>query len=274
MSALLKITKELLTVHNRRPRKSLGQNFLVDPQVLQRIINAAELSSYDVVLEIGTGLGVLTDALAENSEKVITLDPDKEMIQMAKKVLAKHSNVEYISESFLIWDFSSKGDDSNHRLLPFNKIVANVPYYITTPIIEKILSWEKRPDLVVLTVQKEVAERIVSNPGSKRYGSFSVFVQNKAEAKIKSFVSRRSFYPAPNVESAILVLKPYEKPLYDIDERIVRSAFSQRRKTIKNSLKQFNIGFEKIGIDSKRRPETLSLEEFEKISLSCKPLNS
>ena len=199
--------------------------------------------------------------MAEKVCKVITLDPDLEMLGMAKSVLGKHGNIEFIPESFLEYDPCLRG-------WPFNKIVANVPYYITTPIIEKILSWEKKPELVILTVQKEVAERIVSNPGTKKYGSFSVFVQNKAQSNIASLVSRRSFYPAPNVESAILVLKPYDKPLYDIDEKVVRAAFSQRRKTIRNTLKAFNVDFEKKGIDSSRRAETLSLEELQELSHS------
>src|SRR3989339_166412 len=237
MSSLLKITKELLAVHNRRPRKSLGQNFLVDPQVLERIVDTAQLSPDDIVLEIGTGLGVLTNAMAEKVCKVITLDPDLEMLGMAKSVLGKHGNIEFIPESFLEYDPCLRG-------WPFNKIVANVPYYITTPIIEKILSWEKKPELVILTVQK------------------------KAQSNIASLVSRRSFYPAPNVESAILVLKPYDKPLYDIDEKVVRAAFSQRRKTIRNTLKAFNVDFEKKGIDSSRRAETLSLEELQELSHS------
>lgn len=248
----------------------MGQNFLVDQSVLERIINASELSSDDRVLEIGTGLGVLTEALAKRVKHVTTIDPDCDMIKISKDVLSRYENISFIEEDFLDWEIDRQ----------YDKVVANVPYYITSPIIEKLLigcgnearfgnGSRLRPrsfKRIVLTIQKEVAERIVSAPGSKRYGSFSVFVQNKAAAAIDSLISKRSFYPQPEVSSAILVLAPYEKPLYDIDEKIVRAAFSQRRKMIRSTLKKYNIDFEKIGIDPKRRAETLSLEEFERIS--------
>lgn len=255
-SSLRKTTIGLLAAYERRPRKRLGQNFLIDEHALAQIVSSAALLPDDVVLEIGTGMGVLTGELAHRAKCVVTLDPDKEMLQISKKVLSNCSNIEYLAEDFLEWKPDRK----------FDKVVANVPYYITSPIIEKLLSFKHLPKLIVLTVQKEVAERISSAPGGRKYGSFSVFVQNRAEAKIGAFVPKSSFYPQPNVDSAVLILKPYEKPLYNIDETVVRAAFSQRRKMLRVSLKKFNYDFERLGIDSKRRPETLSLEEFERIS--------
>ena len=265
MSSLYQTTKALLNAFNRHAQKRLGQNFLIDQNVLDRIVAAAELSQDDDVLEIGCGLGVLTKELAEKSKHVTALDLDKEMLQISKEVLKGHNNVDYVHADFLKWVVDRE----------FTKVVANVPYYITSPIIEKVLGNEycdARNDgggmkRVVLTVQKEVAERISASPGTKRYGSFSVFVQNRADVEIASLVSRRSFYPMPNVDSAILVIKPLGCLRYNIKESLVRAAFSQRRKTIRNTLKEFNIDFEKLGIDPKRRAETLSLEEFERLSI-------
>lgn len=257
-SSLYQITRELLNSYNLYPKKRLGQNFLVDEKVLERIIFAADISDEDIVLEIGTGLGFLTNFLSKKSKFVITFDPDKDMIRISKDVFSSCQNIKFIDKSFLEWQ-----PDSG-----FNKIVANVPYYITTPIIEKILKFQKKPGLIVLTVQKEVAERICAKPGSKTYGSFSVFVQNNALACIDSLVSKRSFYPSPDVESAILVLKPYSVPLYEIDEKLVRAAFSQRRKMLRSVLKSFNINFEKVGINPMLRAENLSLADFEALSRS------
>lgn len=259
MPSLYQTTKELLGVYNRHARKGLGQNFLIDQGVLSRIIATADLSLRDTVLEIGTGLGVLTQALAEKAGKVITIDKDKEMVDISKKVLGECSNIEFIGGDFLDWGIPEG----------INKVVANVPYYITTPIIEKLLTNNGQLiTKIVLTIQREVAERITATPGTKKYGSFTVFVQNRADVEIDSYVSRRSFYPQPNVDSAILAMNPLGHPRFNIKEEIVRAAFSQRRKTIRNTLKKFNIDFGSIGIDSGRRAETLSLADFESISKS------
>lgn len=259
MTSLYQTTKELLAVYNRFPRKKLGQNFLIDQDALNGIIKAAEINSDDIVLEIGTGLGVLTAELAEKAKHVTTLDLDLDMIDITKKILKDKDNVEYIREDFLKWEPTRE----------FTKVVANVPYYITSPIIERLLDASRiahPASRIVLTVQKEVAERIAATPGSKKFGSFTVFVQNRAKTHIAMQIPRKSFYPVPDVDSAVIVLEPYEKPLYDINEKIVRAAFSQKRKMIRSSLKEFNIDFEKLGVDPKRRPETLTLEEFAKLS--------
>ncbi|KAF0134587.1 MAG: 16S rRNA (adenine1518-N6/adenine1519-N6)-dimethyltransferase [Candidatus Saganbacteria bacterium] len=259
---LYQTTIALLKSFDLHPKKRMGQNFLVDENALNRIINAANLNPSDKVLEIGTGLGVLTEALSDKASHVTSLDSDKDMILISKKVLAKKDNIEFIAKDFLRWDPAGE----------FNKVVANVPYYITTPIIEKLLELAPHPELIVLTVQKEVAERIAAcpppagKPGGRGNGAFSIFVQNRAEASIDSVISKNSFFPSPKVDSAILILKPYAQPLYDIDEKIVRAAFSQRRKMIRSSLAKFNIDFNKAGIDSKRRAEALTLGDFEKIT--------
>lgn len=258
MTSLFETTKGLLLAYNRYAQKKLGQNFLVDQDVLDEIIFSSEISQKDEVLEIGCGLGVLTQAIAEKSAHVTTLDIDQEMISISKNVLSGFDNIEFVYADFLKWEPKRA----------FTKVVANVPYYITTPIIEKLLGDKKfkTVERIVLTVQKEVAERIASDPGSRKYGSFSVFVQNRGEAEIPLFVPRRAFYPMPNVDSAILVITPLHRQKYDIKEEVVKAAFSQRRKMIRSTLKKFNLNFEGLRIDSKKRAEDLTLEEFERIS--------
>lgn len=260
---LAQITKELLLVHGRFPRKRLGQHFLVDPQVLKRIINAGELSKDDLVIEIGSGLGVVTSELAKHVYHLIAVEIDKELLSISKEVLKPFDNISFVSKDIL------KADLQKLIMGRRYKIIGNLPYYITAPIVEKILTIEDRPELAVIMVQKEVAERMAASPGTKKYGSFSVFVQYHAEVSINSFVSKSSFYPWPEVGSALVVLKPHKTPKYKVkdEERffdIVHAAFQQRRKKIRNPLKEYNL--EDAGIDLNRRAETLSIEEFVKLS--------
>ncbi len=256
---LAQITKELLASYNRLPRKRLGQHFLVDPQVLQRIINAAELNSDDLVIEIGSGLGVVTTELAKLAHHVIAIEIDKELVRICKDVLASFNNVSFESKDIL------KADLTRLALGRKYKVVGNLPYYITAPIISRILEAKDKPELAVVMVQKEVAERMASAPGSKKYGSFSIFVQYHAEVSLNSLVSKSSFYPWPEVGSAVVVLKPYQGPKYRVKSKkrffeIVHAAFQQRRKMLRSSLKNFNL--KNSGIDLQRRPEQLSLDEF------------
>lgn len=270
--SLSRITKELLRKYNFRPKKRLGQHFLIDSGVLQRIIEAAELSSEDVVWEIGTGLGTLTAELTKRVKEVITIEIDKKLIQIAKDFLKSYDNITIIEGDFLKIDlgFSSKNF----------KVVANLPYYITAPIIEKLLEVRSSklassPNIqlpisrIVLTLQKEVAQRLIAKPGTKIYGSFTIFVQYHAEVKLHSLIPKSAFYPQPEVGSAIVILKPYkispfkvrnEKIFFDI----IHAAFQQRRKKLKNSLAKYNL--EGISIDLNQRPETLKIEEFVEIS--------
>ncbi|MBU1027126.1 MAG: ribosomal RNA small subunit methyltransferase A [Candidatus Margulisbacteria bacterium] len=256
---LAQITKELLKSYNRFPRKKLGQHFLVDPQVLQRIINAAELTNDDLVIEIGSGLGIVTSEIAEKANHVIAVEIDKELLRISKDVLNKFQNISFVGQDILKTHL--------HELVLGRKfkIIGNLPYYITAPIIEKIFESEDKAEIAVLMVQKEVAERMAASPGSKKYGSFSIFCQFYASISLISLVSKSSFLPWPEVGSAIVVLKPYKTPKYQVkDEKlffdIVHAAFQQRRKQIRNSLAKFNL--EGIDIDLSRRPETLGIDEF------------
>jgi len=263
---LAQITKELLASYNRFPRKRLGQHFLVDPGVLNRIINAAELNKDDLVVEIGSGLGVVTSEIAKLVYHLIAIEVDKELLRISKDVLKSFQNITFVSKDIL------KTELDELTLGRKYKIIGNLPYYITAPIIEKILEAKDKAELAVLMVQKEVAERMAAAPGTKKFGSFSVFVQYHAEVKLNSLVSKSSFHPWPEVGSAVVVLKPHKTPKFTVkDEKlffdIVHKAFQQRRKQLRNSLKEYNLaGNEGLDIDLSRRPETLSVEEFTHIS--------
>ncbi len=260
---LAQITKELLQSYNRFPRKRLGQHFLVDPQVLGRIIDAAELSKDDLVIEIGSGLGVVTSELAKLVYHLIAVEIDKELLRISKDILKSFKNISFVPKDIL------KTNLNQIILGRKYKIIGNLPYYITAPITEKILEAEDKPELAVLMVQKEVAERMAASPGSKKYGSFSVFVQYHAEVKLNSFVAKSSFHPWPEVGSAIVVLKPHKTPKYKVKNEklffdIMHAAFQQRRKKLRNSLAEFELGDK--GIDLNQRPENLTIGEFAKLS--------
>ena len=263
MPTLAEVTRELLKCYNRFPRKRLGQHFLIDPKVLERIILAAELNSNDLVIEIGSGLGVVTSEIAKVAGRVIGIEIDSELINMSKTILAGQTNVEFILQDILEADLAKIVNGNKY------KIIGNLPYYITAPIVEKIIKAAEKPEIAVIMVQKEVAERMTAAPGTKKYGSFSIFTQYYAEVALNSFVSKSSFLPWPNVGSAIVVLKPYKTPKYDVKNEklffdIVHAAFQQRRKKLRNSLSEFNI--DPAAFDLTRRPETLSIEEFAAIS--------
>lgn len=262
---LAQITKALLAAYNRFPRKSLGQHFLVDPKVVRRIIAAAQLNKDDLVIEIGSGLGVVTAELANEVYQLVAVEIDKELSQISQEVLKDHRNITFIAEDILETDLDKLALGRKY------KVIGNLPYYITAPIVERIVEAEEKPELAVIMVQKEVAERMAAAPGSKKYGSFSVFVQFHAAVELDSFVSKSSFHPWPEVSSAIVVLKPHKTPKYAVKDKklffdIVHAAFQQRRKTLRNSLADFNI--ENSPVDLSRRPETLSIEEFAALSLS------
>ncbi|MEE8638529.1 MAG: 16S rRNA (adenine(1518)-N(6)/adenine(1519)-N(6))-dimethyltransferase RsmA [Candidatus Margulisiibacteriota bacterium] len=256
---LSQITKELLASYGRYPRKRLGQHFLIDPKVLERVIRAAELSKDDLVIEIGSGLGIVTAELAKHVHHVIAVEVDKELLRISRDVLKSCNNISFVAQDFLKTQLHELSIGRKY------KIIGNLPYYITAPIIEKILEAKDRPELAVLMAQKEVAERMASAPGSKKYGSFSIFVQYHAETKLDSLVSKSSFHPWPEVSSAIVVLKPHKTPKYEVKNKklffdVVHAAFQQRRKQLKNSLKDFSIKSTKINLS--RRPESLSIQEF------------
>jgi 16S rRNA (adenine1518-N6/adenine1519-N6)-dimethyltransferase len=253
-----------------RAKKSLGQNFLKDPYYLEKIVDKACITSNDLVIEIGPGLGHLTRALAARAGKVLALELDERLIHLLRKEFAEYRNVEIVHADALEYPYAT---------LPGKwKIAANLPYYISTPIIQKLLIHRDRFDTLTLMLQKEVADRIASPPGGKEYGYLSVLVQLYAVPCIEFMVPAAAFTPAPEVDSAVITLALRSSPAVSIrDEgsfiRLVKAAFSQRRKTLRNSLKQLDASREKmdavldeIGIDLGRRAETLSVEEFARLT--------
>jgi 16S rRNA (adenine1518-N6/adenine1519-N6)-dimethyltransferase len=259
MPTLAQITKELLSSYNRMPRKNLGQHFLIDPKVLERLISAAEINSDDVVIEIGSGLGVVTSEIAKRCQAVIAVEIDKELLRISRDVLSSLNNITFVGQDILKTSLDDLAGEKSY------KVIGNLPYYITAPIVEKILTAKNKPELAIIMVQKEVAERMIAKPGTKTYGSFSIFSQLYASISLISLVSKSSFLPWPEVSSAIVAIRPYTTPHYPVkDEKlffnIVHAAFQQRRKKLRNSLAKFNL--QSKNIDLNRRPETLSIEEF------------
>lgn len=236
-----------------RLKKRLGQYFLRDKSALSRIINVLELKPEDTVLEIGAGTGVLTFPIAEKVEKVIAVEIDPKLCTFLKK-----TNITVVQEDFLKMDLSG---------FPASvKVASNLPYYITTPIITRIVD---KFDLMVLTMQEEVARRITTGPGSKEYGAISVFVQFYDDVEIVDFVSRKCFFPVPKVDSCIVKFKKKELPKLAFPTeflfKVTRSSFSSRRKMLRNTLRIFG-PLDKLSIDITRRAETLSVAEFCKLA--------
>jgi 16S rRNA (adenine1518-N6/adenine1519-N6)-dimethyltransferase len=278
-------------------KRYLGQNFLYDPSILKRIIQIAQLNKDDLIVEIGPGTGSLTLMLAERVKKVIAIELDDKLFEKLKIRLVEYKNVELIHEDALKYSYEE---------LPEFKVVANIPYYITTPIIfrlleigrtqsidtqrtkEKIpphpplakggrgdLQIKKNLESITLTVQKEVAERIVAGPGGKDYGVLSIMVQYYAKPALKFIIPKGAFRPVPRVDSAVVHIKILEKPSVTVKDeeffsKVVKTAFSQRRKMLSNSLRVIRNDIKErlteAGIDPDRRPETLSIEEFARLA--------
>ncbi len=247
-------------------KKHLGQHFLNDPLIIGRIILAAQLDPHDLVVEIGPGPGMMTRMLAGRAEKVIAIELDEKLYGKLKTKIAGFSNIDLILGDALEYHY---GD------LPDFKVVANIPYYITAPIIFKLLEARKNLKSMTLTVQKEVAERIVAKPGKKDYGVLSIMVQYYAKTYFEFMIPKEAFRPVPKVDSAVIHMDILERPSVQVENekaffKIVKTAFSQRRKMLSNSLKSIREDvkewLDKTGIDPHRRPETLSMEEFARLA--------
>jgi len=279
-----KITGEIIKKYGFKMTKSLGQNFLINENILDNIIESANINNNDVVLEIGTGIGTLTQRLCEKAKKVIAVEIDKNLIPILNETLSDYDNISIINKDILKTDINEELKNmSIHQKI---KVVANLPYYITTPIIMKVLEDKVDVDCMVLMLQKEVADRMNAMPSTKDYGSLSIAVQYYCDTSIVCKVPKSSFIPEPNVDSLVLKLVVNEKRKVDIEDedlffKIVRGSFSKRRKTILNSLSNYeDLGDkEKIQklleiseIDSKRRGETLSIYEFANLAKNYKKL--
>lgn len=262
-------TQELVKKYNFKFSKSLGQNFLVDDSVLNDIVNGAEVNNEDYVIEIGPGVGTLTAQLLMKAKRVTAIELDNDLIPILQSELGEYENFDLIHNDALKVDFNALiGDEQSVKL------VANLPYYVTTPIILKLLKDGYNFKSLTIMIQKEVAERMNAEPNCKEYGALSVLVQYYCNTSIVRKVPPTCFMPRPKVESIVIKLDRLEKPRVEAKDpklmfELVRAGFNMRRKTLWNAAKTLKLEKEKLeeafnnsGIDPKRRAETLTLEEF------------
>lgn len=269
-------------VLNRYPfvfQKKFGQNFLIDPHVLDKIINAAEITKEDCVIEIGPGIGSVTQALIDNAGKVISIEIDDQLIPILTEQFGGCENFRLIHKDVLKVDLHKLiAEESPNRRI---KVVANLPYYITTPIIMMLLEHNLPIESITVMVQKEVADRMASGPGSKQYGAITVAMKYYCDTYLVANVPQNCFMPRPNVDSAVIKLTLHQEPIVDINDeeqllKIIKAAFSQRRKTLLNTLgSNGNLGLSKeeiknvldeSGIGASTRGETLSLDDYAMLS--------
>ncbi len=268
------MTREIIKKYGITVRKSLGQNFLIEQKFIKKVVEAAHLGKDQFVVEIGPGIGGLTQALAKEAGQVVALEIDHCLVHILKEVFAGYANVKVMHGDAMKEDFDQLVKSGDH--FPKYKIVANLPYYITTPVIMRLLEGRFNFSFLVLMVQREVAERMMASPGTKAYGALSIGVQYHCIPSLVSLVPPTVFYPRPEVTSAIITLEKRIKPSVEVfNERLffslVKVAFSQRRKTLLNTLSHSGLLFNKErwnqvlvdnNIDPQRRGETLSLVEF------------
>jgi len=271
----VKEIKAILTQKNLAPRKSLGQNFLADRNLLDKIVKTGEVTDADLVLEIGPGLGALTERLLGKAGQVVAVEYDRGLFSILAESLATASNLELINADILRVDLAAcleKYHSGNRRF----KVVANLPYYITSPIIFKLLECGIDWELMVLLVQKEVARRIVSQPGTTEYGALTVMLNFYGRVETAGTIPKTVFYPVPKVDSAVIKFIPdarkADRELYPFLQKVVQAAFGQRRKTLSNAFATFEQDFggkgglaeclARLEIDPRQRGETLGVEKF------------
>jgi len=272
-------TIAVLQKYNFTFQKKFGQNFLIDTHVLDKIINSAEITKDDMVLEIGPGIGTMTQYLACAAGKVIAVEIDKNLIPILEDTLSEYDNVEVINDDVLKVDIAKLAEEKNGGR-PI-KVVANLPYYITTPIIMGLFENKVPMKSITVMVQKEVADRMQTGPGSKDYGALSLAVQYYAKPYIVANVPPNCFMPRPKVGSAVIRLDRYDEPQVQVEDealmfKLIRASFNQRRKTLANGLKnsaeldyskeEVETAIEQAGFNPSIRGEALSLEEFARLS--------
>lgn len=267
---MVSIRKELAE-YGLVPRKRWGQHFLVDRNIINKVVRTAQVGEKDYVLEVGPGLGEMTLLLSRQARRVVAVEIDPKLVAILREKTASSSNIEIIEEDILKLDFKQFLQPDG---LPI-KVVANLPYQISTPLLFRFIESREIFSTLTLMLQREVAERLVASPGGKAYGPLSVSVQVVSDLSIRFFIKPAAFYPPPKVESAVVQLVWRERPLVDLSEevwlhRVVRACFGYRRKTLINALKHSDLSLpptpeeklESIGIDPRRRPESLTIQEF------------
>jgi len=261
------------------PRKRLGQHFLIDRNILNKVIRTAKIEKEDVVLEVGPGLGEMTLALARHAKRVIAIEIDPKLVAILKKKMEDLPNVEVVRSDILRLNFNQFLEKEGQPI----KVVANLPYQISTPLLFRFIESKEVFATFTLTLQKEVAERMVAPPGGKDYGPLSIFTQLFLDISVRFFIKPSAFFPPPKVESAVVHMAWKEKPIIETEDdawfkRVVRACFGYRRKMLINALKHSEINLpesvelrmERIGIDPRRRPETLTIREFVSLSEALK----
>jgi len=275
-----KVIRELLTGRNLAPRKSLGQNFLIDANIREKIIAAASINKHDLVVEIGPGLGALTGSLFTRAGKVIAIEYDKGLYAVLQEIFGNQNNILLLNQDFLETDLLRLLEVYREEEYHY-KVIANLPYYITTPVIFKLIQSGINWESMVFMVQKEVADRICAGPGNKDYGALTVMLSFYGKPAKVSNVPKTVFYPTPKVDSVVIKISAYHfspdedtrnSEIFPYLQRVVQAAFGQRRKTILNALDPLGGYFgskpervallHKLGIDPIQRGETLSLQHF------------
>ena len=272
-------TIEILKKYGFSFQKKFGQNFLIDNNILEKIVENARVTKDDLVIEIGPGIGTLTQHLCEHAREVVAVEIDKKLIPILEDTLSEYDNVRVINEDILKVDVNKIAEERNGGKNV--KVVANLPYYITTPIIMGLFESNLPLESITVMVQKEVAERMQVGPGTKDYGALSLAVQFYSKPKVVLNVPASCFMPKPNVDSAVIKLEKYEQPLVEVKDskkmfKIIRAAFNQRRKTLTNSIAnsgELNYSKDDVGkaletmdLLSTVRGEALTLEQFAKLS--------
>nr|WP_297394712.1 16S rRNA (adenine(1518)-N(6)/adenine(1519)-N(6))-dimethyltransferase RsmA [uncultured Peptostreptococcus sp.] len=270
-------TMDVVKKHGFKFTKSLGQNFLIDDNIIDKIVDGAGAGPGDKIIEVGPGIGTLTRELASRADKLMAVEIDRNLIPILADTLGDYNNVKIVNEDIIKADIRGLIDE-NLDGGPV-KLVANLPYYITTPIIMRFLEEDINVTDIVVMVQKEVAERMNAQPGGKDFGALSVAVQYYCDTEIVAKVPRHLFVPQPNVDSIVIALRVRPERKYKLDDealffRVVKAAFGQRRKTLLNSISSMGTlskdgvkeALLEAGIDEKRRGETLSLDEFALLS--------
>jgi 16S rRNA (adenine1518-N6/adenine1519-N6)-dimethyltransferase len=279
-------TKEILNKYGFSFKKSLGQNFLIDPNILRNIVSHANLTENSGAIEVGPGIGALTEHLARAAKKVVSFEIDQRLLPVLEDTLSPYENVKIVHSDILKADVAQVIEEEMPDIEDI-MVVANLPYYVTTPILMKLLNDRLPIRGFVVMMQKEVADRITAKPGTKEYGSLSIAIQYYVSAEIAMVVPKTVFMPQPNVDSAVIrLIKHNEPPVKVINEdflfEVTRTSFAQRRKTILNNLqsglpsgkekKQLIVeALEKSGIEPTRRGETLSIQEFGKLADALYP---
>ncbi|VUW98001.1 16S rRNA (adenine(1518)-N(6)/adenine(1519)-N(6))-dimethyltransferase RsmA [Streptococcus vestibularis] len=275
------VTKAVLERHGFTFKKSFGQNFLTDTNILQKIVDTAEIDKNVNVIEIGPGIGALTEFLAENAAEVMAFEIDERLVPILEDTLRDHDNVKVINEDVLKADLQTRVKEFENPNLPI-KVVANLPYYITTPILMHLIESKISFAEFVVMMQKEVADRISAEPNTKAYGSLSIAVQYYMTAKVAFVVPRTVFVPAPNVDSAILKMTRRKQPLVEVKDedfffRVSKASFVHRRKTLWNNLtshfgkseevkNKLEQALENAAIKPSIRGEALSISDFARLS--------